>query len=344
MCQYSAVEGTMTDWHLMHLGSLAISGASMMVIEATGVTPEGRITRHCTGLYSDDNERALKRTIEFCRAVSTIRIGLQIGHAGRKASTHRPWEGRAFLKNGEGAWRTLAPSAIPLAAGWPAPHELTPAEMDMIKLAFVAAARRAARAGVDFLEIHSTHGYLLCEFLSPLSNHRDDDYGGSLENRMRFPLDVFRAVRAAFPAGRPIGAKISGTDYADGGWTPDDAVAYARELQRLGCGYVTVSGGGVVLDAKVPVGPGYQVPYAERVKKETGIATGAVGLITDPQQAEEIVASGQADFVSLARALLFNPRWPQHAAIALGAEARYAPQYERAAPGNWPPGKTLGRV
>ena len=344
MCQYSAVEGTMTDWHLMHLGMLAISGASMMVIEATGVTPEGRITRHCTGLYSEENERAMKRTIDYCRSISPIRIGVQIGHAGRKASTHRPWEGRAYLKNGEGAWQTLAPSAIPLAAGWPAPREMTRPDMDAVKQAFVAAAQRAARAGVDFLEIHSTHGYLLCEFLSPLSNHRTDEYGGSLENRMRFPLEVFRAVRAAFPPEKCVGAKISGTDFADGGWMPDDAVEYARALRNLGCAYVTVSGGGVVLDAKVPVGPGYQVPYAERVRKETGITTGAVGLISDPQQAEEIVASGKADFVSLARAMLFNPRWPQHAAIVLGAEARYAPQYERAAPKSWPPAKALGRI
>ena len=344
MCQYSAVDGTMTDWHLMHLGMLAVSGAAMLVIEATGVTPEGRITQHCTGLYSDENVRAMKRTIDFCRGISPIRIGVQIGHAGRKASTHRPWEGRSFLKNGEGAWQTLAPSAIALAAGWPVPHELTRAEMEAVKQAFVASAVRAARAGVDFLEIHSTHGYLLCEFLSPLANHRADDYGGSLENRMRFPLEVFRAVRAAFPADKPVGAKISGTDFADGGWTPGDAVEYARTLKDLGCGYVTVSGGGVVLDQKIPPGPGYQVPFAERVRKESGITTGAVGLITDPLQAEEIVASGKADFVSLARAMLFNPRWPQHAAVVLGAEARYAAQYERAAPKSWPPASALGRV
>ena len=344
MCQYSAVDGSMTDWHLMHLGMLAISGASMLLIEATGVTPEGRITRHCTGLYSDDNERAMKRVIDYCRSISPIRIGVQIGHAGRKASAHRPWEGRSFLEQGEGAWETVAPSPIPLAAGWPAPRELTRTGMDGVTQAFVAAAQRAAHAGVDFLEVHSTHGYLLCEFLSPLSNARTDEYGGSLENRMRFPLEVFCAVRAAFPPDKPIGAKISGTDFAAGGWMPEDAVAYARALREAGCDYVTVSGGGVVLDAKVPVAPGYQVPYAERVKKETGITTGAVGLITDPQQAEEIIATGKADFVSLARAMLFNPRWPQHAAIALGAETRYAPQYARAAPTAWPPAKALGRV
>ena len=344
MCQYSAVNGKMTDWHLMHLGTLAISGASMLVVEATGVTPEGRITRYCTGLYSDENERTLKRTIDYCRSISPIRVGVQICHAGRKASTHRPWEGRAFLQNGEGAWQTVAPSAIPLAAGWPTPHELTRAEIEGVKQAFVAATLRAARAGVDFVELHSTHGYLLCEFLSPLSNQRDDEYGGSLENRMRFPLEVFQAVRAALPADKPVGAKISGTDFADGGWMPDDAVVYARELKRLGCAYVTVSSGGLVLNAKVPVAPGYLVPFAERVKRETAITTGAIGLISDPRQAEEIVASGKADFVSLARAMLFNPRWPQHAAIMLGAEAHYAPQYERATPMAWPPARTLGRI
>jgi 2,4-dienoyl-CoA reductase-like NADH-dependent reductase (Old Yellow Enzyme family) len=344
MCQYSAINGTMTDWHLMHLGTLAISGASMLVIEATGIAPEGRITRHCTGLYSDENESALKRVIDYCRTISPIRIGVQIGHAGRKASTHRPWEGRAFLKNGEGAWDTVAPSALPLAPGWPTPHALTRTEMEEVKRAFVAAALRAVRAGVDFVELHSTHGYLLCEFLSPLSNRRDDAYGGGLENRMRFPLEVFEAVRAALPPEKSVGAKISGTDFADGGWMPADAVAYARELKRRGCAYVTVSGGGVVLDAKVPAAPGYQVPYAERVRKETGITTGAVGLITDPHQAEEIIANGRADFVSLARAMLFNPRWPQHAAIVLGAEARYAPQYERAAPTAWAPARRLGRI
>ena len=342
MCQYSAVDGSLTDWHMQHLGNLALSGASLLIVEATGVAPEGRITPNCTGLYSDENEAAMARVVKFVRSISPIRIGVQLAHAGRKASTQRPWEGRGFLKNGEGAWQTVAPSAIPLAAGWPTPQALTREGMEAVKRAFVAAARRAARIGFDVVELHSTHGYLLSEFLSPLANKREDQYGGSLENRMRFPLEVFRAVRAAWE--KPLGAKISGTDFAAGGWTPDEAVAYARELKTLGCDYVTVSGGGVVLDAKVPVGPGYQVPFAEKVKRETGITTGAIGLISDPHQAEEIVASGKADYVSLARAMLFNPRWPQHAAIVLGAEARCAPQYERAAPKAWPPAATLGKI
>ena len=342
MCQYSAIDGSMTDWHMQHLGNLALSGASLLVVEATGVTPEGRITRNCTGLYSDENEAAMARVVKFVRSISPIRIGVQLAHAGRKASTQRPWEGRGFLKNGEGAWQTVAPSAVALAPGWPVPQALSRAGMEAVKQAFVAAARRAARIGFDMIELHSTHGYLLSEFLSPLANKREDEYGGSLQNRMRFPLEVFRALREAWD--KPLGAKISGTDFAEGGWAPDDAVAYAAQLKKLGCDYVTVSGGGLVLEAKVPTGPGYQVPFAERVRRETGITTGAIGLISDPQQAEEIVASGKADFVSLARAMLFNPRWPWHAAIVLGDEVKYPPQYERAAPKAWPPAATLGKV
>ena len=336
MCQYSAVDGSMTDWHMQHLGTLALSGASMMVIEATGVTAQGRISLGCTGLYSDANEAAMKRVTDFVRTISPVLIGVQLAHAGRKASAQRPWEGRGALKPGEGAWETIAPSAIALAPGWPMPKALDRNGMEAARDAFVASATRAARIGLDFVEIHSTHGYLLSEFLSPLANKRDDEYGGSLENRMRFPLEVARAVREAWPRERPMGAKISGTDFAPGGWTPDEAVLYARELKSLGCDYVTVSGGGVVLDAKVPVAPGYQVPYAERVRRESGITTGSVGLIANPRQAEDIVASGKADFVSLARAMLYDPRWPWHAAAELGAEIKYPPQYERCHPKVWP--------
>jgi len=344
MCQYSAVEGSMSDWHLMHLGSLAISGASMLVIEMTGVTPEAHITPYCVGLYSDTNEAAMKRVVDYVRGISPILLGVQLAHAGRKGSSQRPWQGHGPLQANEGAWQTQAPSAVPLAAGWPVPHAMGKADMQQLTQAFVQAAQRAARVGLDFIEMHSTHGYLLSEFLSPLSNRRTDEYGGSLENRMRFPLEVFRAIRTAFPADRAVGAKISGSDFVDGGFSPDDAVVYARALKAAGCAYVTVSGGGVVLDAKIPVGPGYQVPFAERVKKETGITTGAVGMITDPQQAEAIIAGGQADFISLARVMLFNPRWPQHAAVALGVEVPYPPQYERAAPKAWRPGRTLGKI
>ena len=343
MCQYSAIDGSMTDWHMMHLGNMALSGASMLVIEATGIVPEGRITPQCTGLYSDANEEAMARVVKFVRGISPIVLGIQLGHAGRKASAARPWQGRGALKAEEGAWRTDAPSAIALAADWPTPHALSVQEMANIKAACVTSVKRAARIGLDFVELHSTHGYLFSEFLSPLVNKRTDDYGGSLTQRMRWPLEVFRAMREAWPADKFIGAKISGSDFAEGGWSADDAVVYAGELKQAGAAYVTVSGGGVVLDAKVPVGPGYQVPFAERVKRESAITTGAVGLISDPRQAEEILSSGKADFISLARALLFNPRWAQHAAVALGAEALavpYAPQYARSSPKLWPPAKS----
>ncbi|HET7157729.1 MAG TPA: oxidoreductase, partial [Burkholderiales bacterium] len=273
MCQYSAIDGSMTDWHVQHLGSLALSGAALLVIEATGVTAQGRISPGCTGLYSDANEAAMKRVIDFVRTISPIRIGVQLAHAGRKASAQRPWEGRGALSAQAGAWETIAPSAIALAPGWPTPTALDRAAMGRVRDAFVAAAQRAARIGFHFVELHSTHGYLLSEFLSPLANKRNDEYGGSLANRMRFPLEVFSALRNAWPHDKPIGAKISGTDFAEGGWTPQDAVAYARELKKLGCDYVTVSGGGVVLDAQVPTSPGYQVPYAVEVRRESGIVT-----------------------------------------------------------------------
>jgi 2,4-dienoyl-CoA reductase-like NADH-dependent reductase (Old Yellow Enzyme family) len=347
MCQYSAVDGSMTDWHLMHLGNMALSGSSMVVIEATGIVPEGRITPQCVGLYSDANEEAMARVLKYVRSISPVVLGIQLGHAGRKASAHRPWNGRGPLKAVEGAWTTEAPSAVPLAADWPMPHALSAAEMARIKQAAVDATKRSARLGLDFVELHSTHGYLFSEFLSPLSNKRTDEYGGSLQNRMRWPLEVFRAMREAWPADKFIGAKISGSDFAEGGWTADDAVVYAGELKKAGAAFVTVSGGGVVLDAKVPVGPGYQVPFAERVKRETGICTGAVGLITDPHQAEDILAAGRADFISLARVLLFNPRWGHHAAIALGEEEAAmanAPQYDRVSTKVWPPAKTLGKL
>src|SRR5688500_1411227 len=237
MCQYSAIDGTMTDWHHMHLGNLALSGASLLVIEATGVTPQGRITPQCTGLYSDENEAAMARVVRFVRSISPVKLGLQLAHAGRKASAERPWEGRGPLQTAD-AWATVAPSAVALAPGWPVPQALDRDGMDAVKLAFVQAARRAERIGIDLLELHSVHGYLLHEFLSPLANRRGDEYGGSLENRMRFPLEVFAALRAAWPE-RPLGAKIPGSDFVAGAWGPADAVVYARALKSLGCDYVT---------------------------------------------------------------------------------------------------------
>lgn len=344
MCQYSAVDGCMTDWHLLHVGNLSLSGASMFMIESTGVVPEGRISQGCVGLYSDANEAAMARVLDFVRGISPIKIGVQLGHAGRKASAFRPWGGSGPLSSDKGAWQTYAPSEIPLGPGWPVPTALDRAGMDALKTAYVDAARRAERIGIDIIEFHSTHGYLIAQFLSPLANKRTDEYGGSLENRMRYPLEVFAAIRATWPADRTLGSKITGSDYAEGGVTPEEAVVYARALKAAGCDYVTVSGGGTVLDAKVPVGPGYQVPFAEKVRRETDITVGTVGLISDPAQAEQILAEGKADFVALARAMLFNPRWASHAAAVLGETVSYPPQYARAQPQAWKPGATLGRL
>jgi len=336
-----AREGTSNDWHLQHLMNLSMSGAGLLTLEATHVTPEARITPGCAGLWSDANEAALKHVIDACRSVSAVKLGIQLAHAGRKGSAQRPWDGRGALSAAEGAWETFAPSAIALAPGWPTPTALDRASMARVRDAFVAAANRALRIGFDVVEMHSAHGYLLNEFLSPLANQRSDEYGGSLENRMRFPLEVFEAVRTAWPEERALGARIPGSDFVPGAWGPSDGAAYARALKARGCDFITVSGGGVVLDAKVPVGPGYQVPFAEVVKKETGIGTGAVGLITEARQAEAILAERKADYIAIARGFMFNPRWAWHAAIELGDEIKYPVQYERCHPKLWPPAKTL---
>jgi 2,4-dienoyl-CoA reductase-like NADH-dependent reductase (Old Yellow Enzyme family) len=341
MCQYMACEGTTNDWHLQHLMSLSMSGAGLLTCEATHVSPEGRITPGCAGLWSDANEAALKHVVDACRSISPIKLAVQLAHAGRKGSAQRPWEGRGALSATEGAWETLAPSAVALAPGWHTPKTLDRAGMVRVRDAFVASATRALRIGFDAIEMHSAHGYLLNEFLSPLANQRSDEYGGRLENRMRFPLEVFESVRAVWPKERALGARIPGSDFVSGAWGPNDGVAYARALKARGCDFITVSGGGVVLDAKVPVGPGYQVPFAEAVKKATGIVTGAVGLITEPRQAEAILREGRADYVAIARAFLFNPRWAWHAAIELGDEIKFPVQYERCHPKLWAPAKAL---
>ena len=341
MCQYSAEDGSATDWHLLHLGSLAIAGAGLLMIEATAVEAEGRISLGCLGLYSDANEAALARVIAACRRFVKTSLGIQLAHAGRKGSATRPWQGIRALRAEEGAWQTRAPSAIPLDQGWPPPQALSEAEIDRLVDAFVAATRRAARLDLDLVELHCAHGYLLHEFLSPLANRREDRYGGSLENRMRLPLRVIEAVRAAWPSGKPLGARITGTDWLDGGWTPEDAVAFARALKTRGCDYVCVSSGGIVAKAPIPIGPGYQVALAERVKREAGIATRAVGLIAEPRQAESVVAAGEADMVALARAFLDDPHWVWHAAEALGADVTYPPQYDRVRAAMWPGAKLV---
>lgn len=332
MCQYSADKGRATDWHLIHLGHLALSGAGLMFIEATAVAPEGRISPDDLGLWSDETEAALARVLQSVRQYSSIPIAIQLAHAGRKASTAVPWAGGHHLAPTNGGWQTLAPSALPFAADDTPPLAMDEAELQRIRNDFVVAAQRAQRLGVDVIELHAAHGYLLHQFLSPLSNARDDRYGGTLENRMRFPLEVFDAIRAAVPADMPVGIRISATDWVDGGWEIEQSVAFARELQRRGCAFIDVSSGGLSPQQQIPVEPGYQVPFAERIRRETGLPTIAVGLITEPGQAEAIVSSGQADMVAFARGMLYDPRWPWHAAAELGAQVEAPKQYWRSQP------------
>ena len=336
MCQYSAENGSATDWHLLHLGSMAVSGAGLLMIEATATEAEGRITLGCLGLYSDENEAALRRVLAACRRYGNTPMGIQLAHAGRKGSAHRPWEGIRPLTAAEGAWTSLAPSAVPLDEGWPAPHALSEAELARVESGFVAAAQRAERLGLDLIEVHCAHGYLLHEFLSPLANRRSDAYGGSLENRMRFPLRIVAALREVWPERKPLGARITGTDWLPQGFSPEEAVVFARRLRESGCDYVCVSSGGVVTKAPIPVGPGYQVELSERIRREAGIVTRTVGMIVEPRQAEAIIANGQADMVALARGFLDDPRWPWHAAEALGGTVAYPPQYERSRATAWP--------
>jgi 2,4-dienoyl-CoA reductase-like NADH-dependent reductase (Old Yellow Enzyme family) len=332
MCQYSADEGNAGDWHLIHLGQLALSGAGLLVIEATAVEDIGRITPRDLGLYSDANEAALARALKALRRHSRMPVAIQLGHAGRKASSHVPWDGGHRLAPGEGAWQTVAASALPHAPGEPAPAALDAAGLARVKAAFARAAQRAEALGIDAVELHAAHGYLLHQFLSPIANQRDDGYGGSLDNRMRFPLEVFDAVRAAVPARMPVGVRISATDWVEGGWNLDESSVFAKALAQRGCGFIDVSSGGVSPQQKVVPAPGYQVPLAERIKAEAGMPTLAVGLITEPRQAEAIVAGGQADAVALARGVLYEPHWPWRAAAELGALVDAPPQYWRAQP------------
>ena len=333
MCQYSAVDGAMTDWHLIHLGQLALSGAGLLTIEATAVLPEGRISYADVGLWDDATQAAMAKVIEGVRRWSKMPIAIQLAHAGRKASTDLPWHGGGQLAPGHAhGWQTVAPSALPFRDGDNAPSAMTHQDMQDVREAFAAAARRSARLGIDAIQIHAAHGYLLHQFLSPLSNQRDDQYGGSLENRLRFPLEVFDAVRAAFPAERPVSVRVSGTDWVPGGWDIDDTVAFARALEKRGCSVIHVSGGGLHPSQQIPVGPGYQVPLARAVKQAVGIPVVAVGLITDFDHAEAIVATGDADLIAIARGALYDPRWPWHAAAHLGATVIAPPQYLRSQP------------
>ena len=333
MCQYSAEEGRATDWHVIHLGHLALSGAALLTIEATAVLPEGRISSRDLGLWSDETEAALGRTLASIRRWSDMPIAIQLAHAGRKASSRVPWEGGAQVPPGQpGGWQTVAPSPIPFADGQNPPVALDRRGLAEIRDAFAAAARRAARLDIDAVQIHGAHGYLVHEFLSPLSNRREDEYGGSLENRLRFPLEVFDAVREAFPADRPVSMRVSGTDWAQGGWDLEQTMTFTKALESHGCSAVHVSSGGLTPAQQIPIGPSYQVPLARAVKSSINVPVIAVGLITDFDQAEAIVGTGDADIVALARAILYDPRWPWHAAAHLGASVRAPNQYLRSQP------------
>jgi len=336
MCQYSANDGCADDWHFSHLGMLANCGAGLLVVEATHVERHGRITHGCLGLYSDHCEATLARVVDHCRRIGTAKLGIQLAHSGRKGSARRPWEGGQALKAGEDPWATIAPSAIPFGADWHTPRAMTVDDMARVRDAFVAAAQRAVRIGFDAIELHMAHGYLIHSFMSPISNKRNDDYGGPHEARMRYPLDIARAVRAVVPRDTALGARITGSDWMDNGLTPDDAVSCAKDLARAGFDFVCVSSGGITADTRNPVAPAYNAPLAEKVKREAGIAVRTVGLIAEPKQAEALVAEGKADMVALARAMLDNPHWGWNAALELGAEVARPPQYARAAPKLWP--------
>ncbi|MEM8853365.1 MAG: NADH:flavin oxidoreductase/NADH oxidase [Pseudomonadota bacterium] len=331
MCQYSAHEGTPGDWHLMHLGRYAVSGAGLVIVEATGVEPEGRITPLCTGLYSDENEAAFARILAFCRTVGPAKFGIQLSHAGRKGSTIAPWDGGGPVE-GADAWRPDAPSPIPYLESWETPTALDEEGMARVKGAFAASTERATRLGFDYVELHAAHGYLLHQFLSPLTNRRDDVYGGSLEARMRFILECFDAVRAAFPEDKPVAVRLSATDWVPGGWDLPQSVTLAKALKARGCAAIHVTSGGLRQDQKIETGPGYQLGFAETIRQEAGIATIAVGQITEPIQAETLVRTGQADMVAMARAMLWDPHWVWKAAVALDAEITLPAPYARAHP------------
>jgi 2,4-dienoyl-CoA reductase-like NADH-dependent reductase (Old Yellow Enzyme family) len=336
MCQYSADLGRATDWHIIHLGNLALSGAALVIIEATAVLPEGRISPDDLGLWSDETEEALGRVVGTVRRYSDIPIAIQLAHAGRKASVRVPWEGGGQIPPGEGrGWQTVGPSPIPFTEGENPPMALDHEGIAVVQEAFVEATRRSARLGLDAVQLHAAHGYLLHQFLSPLANRREDEYGGSLENRMRFPLNVFDAVRKVFPTERPISMRVSGTDWIEGGWDIGQTIAFAKALHVRGCNAIHVSSGGMAPVQQIPVGPSYQVPLARAVKAATNLPTIAVGLISGYDQAEAIVGTGDADLVALARGVVYDPRWPWHAAAHLGATVKAPKQYLRSQPSRY---------
>jgi len=330
MCQYSCHDGVVDDWHLVHLGSRAVGGAGLILVEATAVEPRGRISPDDSGLWDDKHIEPLARIVRFCKGQGAT-MGMQLAHAGRKASAHRPWEGGKALMDAR-AWETVAPSPIPFGDGWPAPRELGRDEVAATVAAFGRGAARARAAGFDLLELHAAHGYLIHTFLSPLSNRRTDAYGGPFENRCRFLCEVVDAVRREWPPDRPLFIRLSCTDWLDGGWSGDDTVALARLLKDRAVDVIDCSSGGLSPAQKMPATPGYNVPFAERVRREAGMPAGVVGLITEPKQAQDIIAGGEADLVVMAREMLRDPYWPLHAARALGMDVPWAPQYLRAKP------------
>jgi 2,4-dienoyl-CoA reductase-like NADH-dependent reductase (Old Yellow Enzyme family) len=333
MCQYSAVDGRAGDWPLVHWGQVLLSGAAMFTLEATAVTADGRITPGCLGLYDDATEQALGEHLARARRLAPpMPVAIQLAHAGRKASSARPWDGGQLMAPAQGGWRPVAPSATVYSDAEAAPQALDAAGLVRIRDGFVAAALRALRVGIDAIELHMAHGYLLHEFLSPIANRRGDAYGGDFAGRTRFPLEVFAAVRAAWPEGRPLGVRVSATDWVDGGWSLEDSIALARELRARGCDWIDVSSGGVSPLQKISVGPEYQVPFARAIRQATGMVTMAVGLITEPAQADAIVARGDADLIALGRAMLWDPRWPWHAAAALGGKVAAPKPYRRSVP------------
>ena len=331
MCQYSAMDGLANTWHLVHLGSRAVGGAGLVMVEATAVSPEGRISPGDLGLWSDTHAEALKPIARFIKEQGAV-PAIQLAHAGRKASVDTPWHGGKAIAPGAGGWQTLAPSALAFSPASPVPHAMTEGEMEQTIRQFVEATKRANAAGFEVVEIHMAHGYLLHEFLSPLSNKRDDNYGGSLENRARLPRRVAQAVRAHWPAQRPVFVRISATDWVEGGWDLVQSIQLSRWLKEDAIDLIDCSSAGLTADARIPAGPGYQTPFATAIRDQAGIATGAVGLITDPVQAEQIVATGLADVVFMARELLRDPYWPLHAARQLGVDMIWPGQYERAKP------------
>ncbi|GGP24969.1 NADH:flavin oxidoreductase/NADH oxidase [Silvimonas amylolytica] len=331
MCEYSAVDGLANDWHLVHLGSRAVGGAGLIIQEATAVLPEGRISPEDLGLWNDEQIEPLARITRFISGQGSV-PGIQLAHAGRKASTFSPWRGNGEVKPAEGGWQVVAPSAVAFSSEYPQPVALDQAGIDNVIAAFAAATRRAVQAGYKVVEVHAAHGYLLHQFLSPLSNQRTDQYGGSLENRARLLLQVTHATRAALPDDLPLFVRISATDWVDGGWTAEESVVISRWLKEAGADLIDVSSGGSVPVAPIPVGPGYQTRFADQIRREASVATGAVGMIVEPAQADHIVRTGQADLVLLARELLRDPYWPLHAATALHTTTTWPEQYLRAAP------------